>query len=125
MTGHDRRRTPRGALAATAVAVLVTLIATPASADPPFPDDASAAVQQLSELNDQAEVLTEQWHHAQDQLDTRRSELERAQADLAAAGASGARARAAHDQFRGQVDRLATASFQGARLTQLLSLIHI
>ena len=123
MTGHDRRCTPRGALAATAVAVLVTLIATPASADPPLSDDAPAAVQQLSELNDQAEVLTEQWHHARDQLDTRRTEFERAQADLAAAGASGARARADQDQFRGQVDRLASASFQGARLNQLSALL--
>ena len=123
MTGYDRRRTPRGALAATAVAVLVTLIATPASADPPVPDDAPAAVQQLSELNEQAEVLTEQWHHARDQLDTRRAELERAQADLAAAGASGARARADQDQFRGQVDRLASASFQGARLNHLSALL--
>ena len=79
MTGHDRRRTPRGALAATAVAVLVTLIATPASADPPLRDDAPAAVQQLSELNEQAEVLTEQWHHARDQLDTRRAEFERSE----------------------------------------------
>ena len=123
MTGHDRRRTPRGALAATAVAVLVTLIASPASADPPVPDDAPAAVQQLSELNDQAEVLTEQWHHARDQLDTRRTEFERAQADLAAAGASGARARADQNQLREQVDRLASASFQGARLTQLSALL--
>ena len=123
MTGHDRRRTPRGALAATAVAVLVTLTAAPASADPPVPDDAPAAVQQLSELNEQAEVLTEQWHHARDQLDARRGELERAQADLAAADASGARARAEQEQFRGQVDRLASASFQGARLTQLSALL--
>lgn len=123
MTGHDRRRTPRGALAAAAVAVLVTLIATPASADPSVPDDAPAAVQQLAELNEQAEVLTEQWHHARDQLDTRRAELQRAQADLAAAGASGARARADQDRFRGQVDRLASASFQGARLTQLSALL--
>ena len=123
MTGHDRRRTPRGALAATAVAVLVTLIATPASADPPLPDDAPAAQRQLAELNGQAEVLTEEWHHTQDQLDARRGELERAHADLADAEASGARARAEQEQFRGQVDRLASASFQGARLTQLSALL--
>ena len=123
MTGYDRRRTPRGALAATAVAVLVTLIATPASADPPLPDDAPAAQRQLAELNGQAEVLTEEWHHTQDQLDARRGELERAHADLADAEASGARARAEQEQFRGQVDRLASASFQGARLTQLSALL--
>lgn len=105
------------------MAVLVTLTATSASADPSLPDDAPAAVQQLSELNAQAEVLTEQWHHARDQLDARRGELERAQADLAAANASGARAHADQDQLRGQVDRLAGASFQGARLTQLSALL--
>ena len=105
------------------MAVLVTLAATPASADPAVPDDAPAAVKELSELNTQAEVLAEQWHHARDQLDTRRAELERAQADLAAANASGARARADQHQLREQVDRLASASFQGARFTQLSALL--
>ncbi|MDQ3886171.1 MAG: C40 family peptidase, partial [Actinomycetota bacterium] len=122
MTGHDRRRTPRGVLATATVTVLMTLIASPASADPPLPGP-STAEQQLSELNHQAEVLTEQWHHARYQLDTRRAELERARADLATASASGARARAVQDQYRGQVDRLASASFRGSSLNPLSALL--
>ncbi|MGH3980166.1 MAG: NlpC/P60 family protein [Pseudonocardiaceae bacterium] len=102
---------------------LVTLVPTPATADPPVPDDAPAAVQQLADLSHQAELLTEQWHHAKDQLDARRGELDRARRDAAAAAASGNQAHAVQEQFRGQVDRLANASFQGARLNQLSALL--
>jgi cell wall-associated NlpC family hydrolase len=127
VTSHSPQRTVRGALAATAVAALVTLVALApppvASADPPVPDDAPTAVKQLSELNHQAEVLTEKWHSAKDQLDTRRAELDRARADARAAAAAGERARASQAEVRDQVDRLANASFQGARLSQLSALL--
>lgn len=123
MTLQHRRCTVRGALVSTAVALLVTLVAAPASADPPLPDDAPAAAQELADLNHQAEVLTEQLHFAQDQLDARRTELQAAQADLTDAIDSGAQARSVEGQFRGQVDRLASASLQGARLKQLSALL--
>ncbi len=123
MTSPHRKRTVRGALAAATVTTLVTLVAGTASADPPLPDDASSAVEQLAELNHQAEVLTEQLHFAQDQLDARRAELDRAQADHKAAAAAGAQALAVQQEFRGRVDRLASASFRGARLTQLSALL--
>lgn len=123
MTSHHRQCTVRRALATAAVTLVVTLVAAPASADPTPPDDAPAAVQELADLNRQAEMLTEQLHFAQDQLDARRSELRVAQADLAAATASGVQARTVEDQFRGQVDRLTSASFQGARLNQLSALL--
>ncbi len=127
MSSHSPQRTVRGALAATAVAALATLVALcpppVASADPPVPDDASTAVKQLSELNHQAEVLTEKWHSAKDQLDARRAELELARADAASAKAAGEQARAVQAELRDQVDRLANASFQGARLSQLSALL--
>ncbi|MQA16378.1 MAG: glycoside hydrolase [Pseudonocardiaceae bacterium] len=108
----------------TAVAALVTLVpADAALADPPVADDAPEAVQQLSELNHEAEVLTEKWHRAKDQLDARRAEFDRARADAAAAAAAGEQARAVQARFRGQVDRLAKASFQGARLNKLSALL--
>lgn len=94
-----------------------------AVADPPVADDASTAVQQLSELSHQAEVLTEKWHRAKDELAARRAELEQAQSDAAAAAAAGRHARAVQAQFRDQVDRLAKASFQGARLNDLSALL--
>ncbi len=106
-----------------AMAVLLTLIPTPATADPAQPGDAPSAAQQLAALNRQAEVLTEQWHYARDQVNARRAELERAGADATAAAASGQRARAVEDQYRGQVDRLTNASFQGARLNRLPALL--
>ncbi len=106
-----------------AMAVLVTLIPTPATADPALPGDTPTAAQQLAALNRQAEVLTERWHYARDQVNARRAELERARADATAATASGERARAVEDQYRGQVDRLTNASFQGARLNRLAALL--
>jgi peptidoglycan DL-endopeptidase CwlO len=123
VSSHRLKRTVRGAMAATAVATLIALAPAPAVADPALPDDASAAVRQLAELNHQAEVLTEQWHFARDQLENRRVELERAKADAAAATVSGEQARAAQDEYRGQVDRLTSASFQGARLNRLSALL--
>lgn len=105
------------------MAVLMTLIPTPAAADPDPPEDAPAAVQQLAELNHQAEVLTERWHYARDQLNARRVDLERARGDVIAAAASGERARAVQGQYRGQVDRLAHASFQGARFNRLSAVL--
>lgn len=123
MSSHRLKRTVRGAMAATAVAALVTLIPTSAIADPVVPNDAPTAVRQLAELNRQAEVLTEQWHFARDQLEARRAELERAKADATGATAAGEQARAVQGQYRGQVDRLTNASFQGVRLNRLSALL--
>ncbi|MGH4026090.1 MAG: NlpC/P60 family protein [Pseudonocardiaceae bacterium] len=123
MSSHRLKRTVRGAMAATAVASVVTLVPTPATADPAAPEDSSTAVRQLAELNRQSEVLTEQWHFARDQLDARRADLDRARADAAAAAAAGEQARAVQAEYRGQVDRLTNASFQGARLNRISALL--
>ena len=123
MSSHRLKRTVRGAMAATAVASVVTLVPTPATADPAAPEDSSTAVRQLAELNRQSEVLTEQWHFARDQLDARRGDLDRAKADAAAAAAAGEQARTVQAEYRGQVDRLTNASFQGARLNRISALL--
>lgn len=117
------KRSVSAAVTAATVVVLVTLLPATATADPVLPGDASTAAQQLAELNRQAEVLTERWHYAHDQLNARRADLERARADVNAAAAAAERARVVQSQYRGQVDRLTNASFQGARLSRLSALL--
>jgi cell wall-associated NlpC family hydrolase len=110
-------------MTAATVGLLVTLTPTAASADPALPGDGATAVQQLAELNHQAEVLTERWHYARDQLNARHADLERARVDVSAAAAAANRARDVQGQYRVQVDRLTNASFQGARLSRLSALL--
>ena len=120
---HRLKRAVRGALAAGAAAAMVTLAPAPATADPDLPDNAPDAVRQLRELSHRAEQLTEQWHEAKDQLTARQVELGKARSDLAAAAEAAQAARAQEGQFRGQVDQLTNASFQGVRLDQLAALL--
>jgi peptidoglycan DL-endopeptidase CwlO len=123
VSSHRLKRSAPAVITAAVMAVLVVFIPTPATADPALPGDAPTAAQRLAELNRQAEVLTERWHYARDQVNARRVDLERARADVTAAAASGERARTVEGQYRGQVDRLANASFQGARLNRLSALL--
>lgn len=123
MQSQGLKRAVRGALAAIAVAAMFALVPPSASASPELPDTASEAAQQLEALNHEAEVLTERWHAAKDQLNQRRAELDQARADQQAAVVSGQQARQVQDQFRGHVDDLASASFQGARLNRLSALL--
>jgi peptidoglycan DL-endopeptidase CwlO len=113
----------RSALAIVAAAATISLIPAPAGADPALPNTASEAVKQLAELNKQAEQLTEDYHQAKDQLTARRDELGKAQGDYSAARAAAEAARAKVAEFRGQVDKLAIASYQGARFNQLSALL--
>ncbi|HEY6422649.1 MAG TPA: NlpC/P60 family protein [Pseudonocardiaceae bacterium] len=129
MPSQRLKRSVPAAMTIAAVAALVTLIPTAAianpaaNANPALPQDAPATAQQLAELNRQAEALTERWRFARDQLEARRAEAARARADSAAATASGDHARVVEEQYRGQVDRLTRASFQGARLNRLSALL--
>jgi peptidoglycan DL-endopeptidase CwlO len=116
-------RTASATMTAATVGLLATLTPVPAAADPAVPGDGPTAVQQLAELNRQAEVLTEKWHYARDQLNVRRGDLDRARADVSAATAAASRARDIQSQYRVQVDRLTNASFQGARLSRLSALL--
>ncbi len=121
---HLKRGVGRGGVSATMIVAtmvaLVALMPSPASADPATPGDSA---QQLAELNRQAEALTEKWQYARDQLSARRADLDRARADANAAAAAAESARAVQGQYRGQVDRLTNAAFQGARLNQLSALL--
>ncbi len=123
VSSHRVKRTLQAALAALMVAATVSLIPVPAGADPELPSTASEAVKQLAELNKQAEQLTEEYHAATDALNARRAELNQAHVDFGTAKAKADEARAKEAEFRGQVDKLATASFQGARFNQLSALL--
>ncbi len=113
-----------GALVAAASVGATSLgLATPARADPVPPGNVSDAVAQLTALSRQAEVLTEAWHVAQDQLAARQAELTKAQAGATAAQAALAAARARQEQFHEQVDRFTNASFQGAQLNPFSALL--
>ncbi len=117
------KRGVSAAMISVTVAALVTLTPVAAAADPELPEDAPDAAEQLAELNRQAEVLTEDWHYARDQMEARRADLEQARADASAAAAAAEHARVVQGQYRGHVDRLTNASFQGARLSQLSALL--
>jgi len=123
VSSHGRKRSLQGAFVAIAVAVTVSLIPAPAGADPDLPSTASEAVKQLAELNKQAEQLTEEYHLAQDELNARRGDLGKAQGDHDAAQTKAGEARVKQAEFRAQVDKLAAASFQGARFNQLSALL--
>lgn len=123
MSSHRSKRSLQCALATIAVAATVSLIPAPAGADPELPSTASEAVKQLAELNKQAEQLTEEYHLAQDELNARRGDLGKAQTDHDAAKVKAEEAKAKQAEFRLQVDKLASASFQGARFNQLSALL--
>lgn len=110
-------------LAVATLASVAIAASAPAQADPAPPPNASDAVRQLSDASRQAEVLTEAWHAAQDQLTARQAELGKAQADAIAARVAVGAAAARQEQFHRQVDSLTNASFQGAQLNQLSALL--
>lgn len=106
----------RGALAAGTVVAVVSLTPTSATADPAPPQNSADALKQMQDLSDQAEQLTEQWKAAQDQLAA-------AQKDLAQAKTVAAQATAQRAKLQVEVDKLANASFEGARFNQLSALL--
>ncbi|WP_225978112.1 C40 family peptidase [Gandjariella thermophila] len=90
----------------------------PAGADP-----ATDQLRQYQDLSNQLEQTSEQLLDAREQLKSWQAEVDRANTDLAQARQAEDRARAAQEAFRGQVDRLTEASFEGARLQQLSALL--
>ncbi|WP_344681609.1 C40 family peptidase [Saccharopolyspora taberi] len=123
MASHRLKRSLRGALAATAVAAAVGMSTAPALADPQLPDNASEAAKQVRDLNHEAERLTEEKKKAEEDHDAKKAELDRANADTVQAEQVANQARAEEERFRGQVDQLTTASYQGARLNKLSALL--
>ncbi|WP_026418231.1 MULTISPECIES: C40 family peptidase [Actinoalloteichus] len=121
MASHRRNRTMRGALAATAVAVALSLFPTPALAQD-F-DTKDEAVARLQELHEEAVAVTEELHQANDELEARREELREATEDAEQATRTAEQALAEQETFRDEVDQLASASYQGARFNKLSALL--
>ncbi|HEY0636050.1 MAG TPA: NlpC/P60 family protein [Pseudonocardiaceae bacterium] len=117
------KRSVQSTLAALAVVTTVSLLPAPAGADPELPSTASEAVKELAELSRQAEQLTEEYHAATDALAARQAEFATAQTDFTTATAKAEEAKVKQEEFRAQVDKLAAASFQGARFNQLSALL--
>lgn len=124
MASQRLKRGLRGVLATGLVAAGLTMFpSTQALADPTPPANASEAERQLADLGHQAEVLTEQMHDAQINLDTANADGATAQGRLGAAQTSLAAARTQQEKYQGTVDTLAAASYQGARLNRLSALM--
>jgi len=92
-------------------------------AEPAPPATASQAEQQLAQLSGSASALNEQVLAAREDLTTKQDAERIAQERVATARAAQAQAQADQVQYQGTVDRLASASYQGARLNKLSALM--
>jgi cell wall-associated NlpC family hydrolase len=123
------KRAFRVAASVTAAVVVVSVSPTPALALPPAqkqqppPDTASEAMAQYKKLTTQAEQVNEDLLGARTDLDKKRAQLTKANADLKKAKAAMALAAADEEAFRGKVDVLTNASFQGARFNKVSALL--
>jgi cell wall-associated NlpC family hydrolase len=90
---------------------------------PPPPENASEALAQYKALSDQASAVNEQLLAAKTDLDAKNAALAQANQDIAAADAALKQAQADEEAYRGQVDELTSASFQGARFNKLSALL--
>ncbi|MFD4640481.1 NlpC/P60 family protein [Lentzea sp. NPDC058436] len=100
--------------------LLLLLSAAPAVSLAAQPADPARA---YADLTAQATKLNEEVLRAQEDLDQRRAELGRANATVAAAQQVERQAKRDKDDFQGQVDLIAQASFEGARFNQLSALL--
>ncbi|WP_300018699.1 NlpC/P60 family protein [Pseudonocardia sp.] len=98
--------------------------AVPALAQPAPPaDNAEDAAAALEQVQRDAEVLTEQWHAAKDELTARESEAAEMQAAVEPARLAVESARDAEEQFRRQIDVFAMSTFEGGNLDQFNALL--
>jgi len=109
------------------VITVVSLSPIPALAQPPAqpapPTNVSDALKQYQDLSTQAEKANEDLLAATNDLTNKTNDLNKATSDLAKAQGDEKQALAQEDQFRGKVDALASASFQGARFNNLSALL--
>jgi len=129
VASHRMKRAFRAAVSVTAAVAVVSVSPTPALALPqahhqqPPPDTASEALAQYEKLTGQAEKVNEDLLAARTDLDKKNAQLKKANRDLASAKAAMGQAAADEEAFRGQVDVLTNASFQGARFNKLSALL--
>jgi cell wall-associated NlpC family hydrolase len=102
-----------GLLVAAAGVAAIGIIPTSAAADPTPNTD---PMQQYKDLSAQAAQADEDLLSAQNDLATKQAQLTQAKQTLQ-------QAQAVENQFRGQVDQLTAASFEGVRMNQLSALL--
>lgn len=123
MVSHRQNRMLRCVAAAVAFAAVLSMPLATAAADPAPAPDPAGTVANVRALSHQAEVITEQWKLASDRLLARQADAEQARRDVAAATATADQARAAQSEFRAQVDRLTSATFEGVRISSLTAML--
>jgi len=129
VASHRMKRAFRVAASVTAAVVVVSVsspspaLALPPAHQQPPPDTASEALAQYKKLTAQADQVNEDLLAARTDLDKKRKQLTKANTDLAAAKKTMAQAAADEEAFRGKVDVLTNASFQGARFNKLSALL--
>ncbi|MGH3863874.1 C40 family peptidase [Actinokineospora sp.] len=127
MSSHRLKRAVRGALSVTAVISVIGMSQSPAYAQPaqppPPPTTASEATKQYQELSAKAGTINEDLLKAKEDLKVKQAEYDKATADVAAAAELEKQSAAQEEQFRGQVDQLTNASFQGARFNKISALL--
>lgn len=127
MSSHRLKRAVRGALCVTAVISVIGMSQSPAYAQPAQPAQppttASEAIKQYQELSAKAGSVNEDLLKAKEDLKIKQADFDKANADVAAAAELEKQAAAQEEQFRGQVDQLTNASFQGARFNKISALL--
>jgi peptidoglycan DL-endopeptidase CwlO len=106
------------------IVAAVGLTSTQATAAPPADSSPSGdSMQQYQQLSKQADTLNEQINKAKVDLSNKNAQVTKANEDIATAKHAEQAAGKQEDQYRGQVDELTDASFEGARLNQLSALL--
>src|SRR6185312_4264074 len=129
MTGDSEpvtphRRSLRHPLAATTALLLIALGTLPASAQPaPPPTSSQDPMQRYQELGAQAAKADEDLLTAQDQLNARQADRDKANADVTKANDDLGKAQAAIAQFRPQVDTIALSALDGGQLNDAAMLL--
>jgi cell wall-associated NlpC family hydrolase len=108
----------RGAVALGAVTAAVSINPGAATADPT--QDAQNQVQQQTQ---QADQIGQQYLAAKDDLAAKQAAVAKATTDIQTYTQQLADAQAKEEQYRGQVDQVAAAAFDGAQFTQLSALL--
>jgi cell wall-associated NlpC family hydrolase len=113
----------RGAIALSAMATVVGLNPGSAVADPPPASNLQDAKAQLDAASKAAEVASQAYLAAQDDLNAKQAQVAKATADIQTYTQQAKDAQAKEDQYRGQVDQLASAAYTGVQFTQLSALL--
>ncbi|AHH95348.1 NlpC/P60 family protein [Kutzneria viridogrisea] len=111
----------RGALAMTAVAAVVSMNPGSAVADPPA--NQQDALKQLNDASAAAEKAQQAYLAAKDDLKAKQDAKDTATHDIEKYGKDLDAAQKQEGQFRGEVDKLAAATYDGAQFTQLSALL--